>query len=266
MKFQNAKKRFEKICKDIKALKIQGAENVAIAGIKAYSIIPTEQSIKRLLSLRATEPALKRSLMHAKKFGTAAALNHFKASQDKINQNVLKIIKNNFVIFTHCHSNTAIRALIYAKKKGKKFSVVNTETRPLFQGRKTAIDLSKAGIKVTTMVDSGARIELQKADCMIIGCDAILRNGDAINKIGSGMFAQIASEMKKPVYIVTDSWKFSKEKVSIEERNFEEIWKIMKKNIRIENPAFEKVEHKYITAIISEMGILKPKEFAKKLK
>ena len=48
------------------------------------------------------------------------------------------------------------------KKHRKKFEVYNTETRPLFQGRKTAQELRKAKIKVTTFVDAAARVALTR--------------------------------------------------------------------------------------------------------
>ena len=52
------KKRFNKICKDIKDIKIQGARNIAKAALYAYSIYPSFSSKKKLLSLRPTEPML----------------------------------------------------------------------------------------------------------------------------------------------------------------------------------------------------------------
>lgn len=262
----NKKERFDRVCHDIKSIKIQGAESVAIAGLKAYNLVHTHDAIERLLSLRATEPALKNALDYAKRFSVSAALKHFKDSENVTNKLVSKLIKHNSVIFTHCHSSSVVDALIYAKKHGKRFSVLNTETRPLFQGRKTALELEKSGISVVTMVDAAARGEIKNADMMMIGCDAILKDGSVINKIGSGMFAEIAFDLKKPVYIVTDSWKFSSHNVKIEERNYNEIWKNAPKHVKIKNPAFERVERGFIAAIISELGILKPKEFSEKFK
>ena len=154
--------------------------------------------------------------------------------------------------------------MIYAKNKGKKFEVFNTETRPLLQGRKTAKELAKSGIKVTMVVDSAARDAIKNSDVMIIGADAVLSDGSVINKIGSGLFSQIAHDFKKQVYIAADSWKFSRKNVKIEERAYGEIWKKAPESVKIKNPAFERIEPKYITGIISELGILRPKDFVKK--
>lgn len=271
LKKENLRK-FKKICEDIKNIRIQGAESVAIAGLKAYLLIPSRKSIKKLLGLRPTEPALRNALVYAERFSVDKALKHFKDSEDITKKLVYDLVRNNSIIFTHCHSSSVVDALIYAKKHGRKFEVYNTETRPLYQGHKTARELAKAGIKVTTVIEAAARAALVKdsflkeSDAMLIGSDAIFSDGSIVNKIGSAMFAEIAYYHKIPVYIVTDSWKFSPHSLSIEERNFKEIWKRTPKDVKVKNPAFEKVEAEHITAIISELGALKPKEFVKKVK
>ena len=79
------------------------------------------------------------------------------------------------------------------------------------------------------------------------------------------MFAEIAYDKKKPVYIVADSWKYTKH-IKLEERDFHEVWKTSNKKIKIKNPAFEKIESRYIKAIISELGILRLDDFVKMIK
>ena len=271
IKMENKKKKFNKIVKNIKEVKIQGATNIAKSALQAYFLIPTISSKKKLISLRPTEPLLVNVL--DKKQSHKEILKHFSHTLEKINKFSLKLIKNNDVIFTHCHSTSVVNTLIYAKKKKKKFKVYNTETRPLYQGRKTVRELKKAGIKTTMFIDSAAMIALtktqgtKKVDKIFLGADALLKNG-IINKVGSAMFAKIAYENKIPVYIISDSWKFSSKDIKLEERDFNEVWKKLPKNskIKIRNPAFEFVPKKYITKIVSELGILKYNDFLKKVK
>ncbi len=252
------KKRFEKIARDIKDIKVQGARNIAKAALKAYSIFPTRAAKRRLLSLRPTEPMMDRVLSMAEKGKSLKEIRrHFKTAQDAINKKVFKIIKSGDVIFTHCHSTNVANALIYAKKHGKKFEVYNTETRPLYQGRKTAKQLKRAGIKVTMFVDSALGVALgkeagtKKADKVFLGADAILKNG-VINKIGSEVISRIARQERIPVYVIADSWKYATKRVPIEQRKLNEIWKRAPKGIKIKNPAFEFVLKKYITKVITE--------------
>ena len=264
-------KRFNKICENIRKIKIQGARNIAKAALYAYSLLPTKKAKNKLISLRPTEPMLVNVLSKLDKIQYKEILEHFDEAQRKINHYVSKLIKNNSVIFTHCHSTNVVQALIYAKKKGKKFEVYLTETRPLYQGHKTAKELKKARIKVTTFIHAAAAIALEKkqdtkkTDLVLLGADAILKSG-VINKVGSGMFTEIAKKHKIPVYIIADSWKYAPENVKIEERSFKEVWKKVPKHIKIRNPAFEKIPKQNIKAIISELGILTYRQFLKEVK
>src|SRR3989344_2657899 len=249
---------FNKILKDIKSIKIQGARNIAKAGLKAYLLSPFKSSKNKLLNSRPTEPMMHYVLDLAEKgIPQNQILGHFDYAQNKINSKVLKLIKNNSIIFTHCHSTNVINALVYARRKGKKFEVYNTETRPLFQGRKTSKELAKAGIKTTMFVDPALDDALtgkqgtKKPNMVFLGADALLKKG-VINKIGSELIAKIAKQNKIPVYIIADSWKYSKTKIPLEQRNLNEIWDNAPKNIKIKNPAFEFVDKKYIKKIITE--------------
>ena len=226
----NSKRKFNKIVSDIKKIRVQGARNVAKAALKAYFLIPSPKSKERLLASRPTEPMM---------------------------EHVLSLVKNNDAIFTHCHSTNVNNALIYAKKRGKKFEVYTTETRPLYQGRITALALRKAGIKVTIFVDSAVGIALskeqgtKKVSRVFLGADAITKKG-VINKVGSETVAKLARQEKIPVYIVGDSWKFTDKKIPTEQRELDEVWDRAPKGIRIKNPSFEFVDKKYITRIITE--------------
>ena len=260
-----------KSSRDIKSIKIQGARNVAKSALKAYHLIPTERSKKKLLKLRPTEPMLQNVLEKATTQPYKKVLAHFDEAQEKINKNVFQLINNHNVLFTHCHSTNVINALIYSKKKGKKFEVYNTETRPLFQGRRTAKELKRNKIKVTMFVDSALGIALskeqgtKKVNKIFLGADALTKKG-VINKVGSEVIAQIAKNQNIPFYIVADSWKYTNKDLSIEQRELNEVWDKALEHIKIKNPAFEFVDKKYITGIVTELGIMKYGEFVKKIK
>ena len=136
----NKRGKFSKIARDIKNLKIQGARSIAKAALEAYSLFPNAKTKYKLLSLRPTEPMMENVLDMAEKDKSLKEIHaHFDSAQQVINKKVFKLIKSGDVIFTHCHSTNVINALIYAKNKGKKFEIYNTETRPMFQGRKTSL-------------------------------------------------------------------------------------------------------------------------------
>ncbi|MBI2498644.1 hypothetical protein HYV88_00205 [Candidatus Woesearchaeota archaeon] len=257
----------KEVYRKIKSLEIQGAESIAIYGVKALSL--KDISVKELLNLRPTEPMLYNAIKFAEKNGIKKTLDYIKESKKKIIKLAHKKVGKK--VFTHCHSSTVVDTLKYAKNHSKKFEVFVSETRPRYQGRKTAEELSRAGIKVTTFVDSAAKSFIKKSDCVFLGMDAIITNNKwkitgIVNKVGSSMFAEIAYDNKIPVYILGNSWKYSPKKLKIEERDLKEIWEKIPKKIKVRNLAFDIIEPKHVKAIITELGILTPKQLMNKAK
>jgi len=77
--------KFNKICRDIKNIKIQGARNIAKKALEAYILFPTKESKEKLISLRPTEPMLQRVLKEASKKSPSSLISHFDFAQEKIN-------------------------------------------------------------------------------------------------------------------------------------------------------------------------------------
>ena len=255
----------QKVVADIKSLKIQGAQATAEAALRAWDAAKNKQQASKLLkAARPTEPMLFNAISTAERGADPKRLiEKFKSDKEKIYKFGADLIKNNSVVFTHCHSSTVTGILIEAKKQGKKFEVHNTETRPLYQGRLTAAALAKAGIKVYHYIDSAGLQAMKSADLFLIGADWIFPDGIA-NKIGTEMFAEDAYERKIPIYCCSHSWKFSTKKIAIENRDSKEVWANAPKNVEIKNPAFEIAESKHIRGVVSELGILSFKDFIKK--
>jgi ribose 1,5-bisphosphate isomerase len=142
-------------------------------------------------------------------------------------QNGVGILNYGDSVLTHCHSSSAVKTIIANKAGGKDFLVYNTETRPLYQGHKTAKDFLEAGMKITMVVDSSAPFILDRndpfgldIDAVIIGCDAIKLNGDIINKVGSYSIAHAAYDNKIPVYIAGNLLKTDvRDSIKIETRS-----------------------------------------------
>ena len=188
------------------------------------------------------------------------------------------LIKDGFTLLTHCNAGplatagygTALGVIKAAKEQGKKVSVFTTETRPLLQGaRLTTWELSQEGIPVTLITDSmaGYFMQQRKIDCVIVGADRIAANGDVANKIGTYTLAVLAKESEIPFYVAAptstiDLSLSSGNKIPIEERSPEEVTHIQgvpiaPEGIRAANPAFDVTPNSYITAIITEKGIIK---------
>jgi ribose 1,5-bisphosphate isomerase len=190
-------------------------------------------------------------------------LKNLEASKECIAEIGAKRIRDNSMVFTHCHSSTVTHLLSKAKEDGKAFEVVCTETRPVFQGRITAKELLALGVKTTFIVDSAARSFMRNADLVIVGADAITSEGNVINKIGTSTIALLAHEARKPFYVVAELLKFDPATVcgdyeQIEERSPDEVWKGAPEKLIVRNPAFDVTRRDFIHGIICEEGIIPP--------
>jgi ribose 1,5-bisphosphate isomerase len=279
----------------IRKLEVQGARNVAIAAIKALKALAEETQAETrkefmkelkaardtLFASRATEPLMRNAirwiisqvensgkvkvdaLAEVVSSSSSQFLKNLEASKECIAEIGAKRIRNNMVVFTHCHSSTVTHILRKAKEDRKTFEVVCTETRPVFQGRITAKEMLAFGVKTTFIVDSAARSFMRNADIVIVGADAITSEGNVINKIGTGTIALLAHEARKPFYVVAELLKFDPATVcgdyeQIEERSPDEVWKGAPEKLVVRNPAFDVTRRDFIHGVICEEGIIPP--------
>jgi methylthioribose-1-phosphate isomerase len=190
-----------------------------------------------------------------------------------------RLLKDRTRVLTHCNAGalatggygTALGVVRSAVEAGKRIEVLADETRPFLQGaRLTAWELVEAGIPVTVIADNAAGYFMQqgKVDAVIVGADRIAANGDVANKIGTYMVAVLAKTHKIPFYVaaplstIDPSVKTGKE-IPIEKRDDQEVTHFKGKRTvpdgaAAENPAFDVTPHRYVSAIITEKGVIKP--------
>ena len=198
----------------------------------------------------------------------------------QIGENALTLLKPDMGILTHCNAGTiatakygtALAPIYLGQERGYNFRVFADETRPLLQGaRLTSWELNEAGIDVTLICDNMASIVMKNGwiDVVVVGCDRVAANGDTANKIGTSGVAILAKEYGIPFYVhaplstIDLATKTGKD-IHIELRPVEEIYKtwyikpMAPEGIKAYNPAFDVTDAKYITAIITEKGIVYP--------
>jgi len=196
-----------------------------------------------------------------------------------------KLIKNRATVLTHCNAGalatagygTALGVIRAAIEEGKKIKVFADETRPFLQGsRLTAWELMKDGIDTTLITDNMSGYIMKKGliDAVIVGADRIAANGDVANKIGTYSVAVLAKEHKIPFYVAApistiDLKIKSGDSIPIEERDIREVTHIKDipiapNAVKVKNPAFDVTPNRFVTAIITEKGIVR-KPFGKNL-
>jgi ribose 1,5-bisphosphate isomerase len=281
--------------KDIKSIKIQGATNLAEAAIKALEHVAKTSKAKTksqmvselekakilLYATRPTEPLMRNSLRFIvanakesklediddlRKLVSVAGkdiLDKIEDAKKRISEFAGNKIEEGMTVFTHCHSSTVIGAFKHAKAQGKKFSVICTESRPLFQGRTTAKELINMGIPVSMIIDSNVSAHIKKADMVLVGADLITSDMNFVNKVGTQNVAYGAKRVGIPLYVCTDLAKYDPETMfgkteEIEQRSPDEVWKGAPKKLKIVNPAFDVVPRELATAYITQEGVLAP--------
>jgi methylthioribose-1-phosphate isomerase len=196
-----------------------------------------------------------------------------------IGQNGLALIKPGARILTHCNAGwlataeygTALAPLYLAHEKGIDFTVYVDETRPLLQGsRLTAWELAQAGIEVTVICDSvaGHLMSLGRIDLVITGADRIGANGDTANKIGTYSLARLARDHGIAFYVAAPASTFDLSiadgsEIPIEQRGAEEVTngfgrRTAPEDVKVYSPAFDVTPAEFITAIITELGVIQP--------
>ncbi len=286
---------YEEVAYAIKDMVVRGAPAIGITA--AYGMAQAwlqKQDIQKVYeTLKNTRPTahdlfyalnlMKKSIENGEDAVKVAEsyANDIISRCERIGDHGEKLIKDGFRILTHCNAGalavgdwgTATAPIRKAHRNGKKIFVWVDETRPRLQGaRLTAWEMLQEGIDHAIIADNAAGHFMQRGevDMVIVGADRIARNGDVANKIGTYEKAVLAKENGIPFYVAApvSTFDFSIESgadIPIEERSENEVLfcrecRIAPEGSAARNPAFDVTPARYITGIITEMGIFKPEE------
>jgi methylthioribose-1-phosphate isomerase len=203
------------------------------------------------------------------------------ALNERMGTHGARLIEDGDTILHHCNTGalaavdfgTALGVVFAACRQGKRLRVLVNETRPRLQGaRLTAWELQQAGIPFDLITDSAAGFFLGRGEVnlCLVGADRVAANGDVANKIGTYALAVVAKENGVPFYSVVptstvDLSLTHGDQIPIEERGADEVLDIQVKGeratphgITARNPAFDVTPNKYLTAIVTENGIVRP--------
>jgi methylthioribose-1-phosphate isomerase len=191
------------------------------------------------------------------------------------------LVEDGDTILHHCNTGalaavdfgTALGVVFAAHEQGKQVHVLVDETRPRLQGaRLTAWELGQAGISYEIIADGAAGHFLHRGqvNLCLVGADRVAANGDVANKIGTYSAAVLAHENGVPFYSVVptstvDLSLATGDLIPIEERSPDEVLGLQMggegvtpAGARARNPAFDVTPHRYLTAIITENGVVRP--------
>ncbi len=179
-----------------------------------------------------------------------------------------ELFEDGDTILTHCNtSGELLLTARFCRTQTKGLSFFATETRPYFQGRLTAWELSADGFDVTLIPDNRVASLLYAGRCckVITGADRVALNGDIVNKTGTRQLAMLAHRFGIPFYafVQEPGTTATGEDVPIEYRDRMEVVRFRGEDVYPVGtdafyPAFDMTPHRYITALITFEKILRP--------
>ena len=177
------------------------------------------------------------------------------------------LIRDGAAVLTHSRSSTVLAAFLEAKRRGRDFSVVATESRPMLEGRIFAKAIASQDIRVTLIADAAASLAMEQVDLVMVGADKITPV-NLVNKIGTQMIALAARERGLPVYALCDTSKFIREDYfgpGIRDLGgANELWLEAPRGVAVVNRCFEPTPLAFFTGIVTEDGALSIKEVARR--
>jgi methylthioribose-1-phosphate isomerase len=270
------------VAEAIRRLAIRGAPLIGVAAGYGVALDPGGAEV-----LKAARPtavnlayAVDRVYAAADRLAEARAIHaEEEAASGAIAEHGAELLGGARRILTHCNTGalaapgrgTAFAVIAELHDRGMLTGVVATESRPLLQGaRLTAYELGRYGIPHELIVDSAAAglIAAGTVDAVIVGCDRVAANGDVANKVGTYPLALAAHAAGVPFVVAGPTSTIDLDcptgrDIVIEERDPDEVrtaagQALAPAGTRCRNPAFDVTPARYITALVTERGVLQP--------
>ncbi|KUH32175.1 translation initiation factor IF-2B subunit alpha [Thermococcus celericrescens] len=167
-----------------------------------------------------------------------------------------ELIDENEVVITHSFSSAVLEIFKAARRKGKHFRVILTESAPDYEGIALARELDSIGVPFEVITDAQLGLFARKATLALVGADNVTRDGAAVNKAGTYLLALACHDNGVPFYVAAESFKLHPElssgDVEIVERPY------VRQGYRVRNMLFDVTSWRYVRGIITEFGILVP--------
>lgn len=130
-------------------------------------------------------------------------------------------IEDGDVVLTYGHSLVVKDALLKAHET-KQFSVVVVDSRPLFEGKKLAKDLTKAGVSCSYVLINALSYVMKDVTTVFLGAHSMLSNGLLYARIGTAMVTMSAKTRNVPVLVLCETIKFT-DRVQLDSVTYNEL-------------------------------------------
>ncbi|KAJ1918083.1 translation initiation factor eIF-2B subunit alpha [Mycoemilia scoparia] len=199
-----------------------------------------------------------------------------------------QFIRDGHTILVHSYSRAILSLLKKAADQNKRFRVYVTESRPDCSGIKTAQELRSLDIPTKVILDTAVGYIIEKVDLVLVGAEGVVENGGLINKVGTYQLAIVAKEAKKPLYALTESYKFVRlyplnqydlpstnpalltfedcdndndddiQNGASEKNALKDTSSSLESQIQLQNPTLDYTPPEYITFLFTNLGVMTP--------
>ena len=167
---------------------------------------------------------------------------------------------------TYSYSSTVLAALAAARSRLAR--VIVSEGRPGYEGRVVAERLARMRIGVTLVIDAALSEQVEAADLVVVGADAVLARA-YVNKVGTRQLQEQARARRKPFYILADTSKFLPAGLAgfhrLEAAPGGELWRDAPAGVVVLNRSFESIPFERGVTLLTERGALTPAEVRARL-
>ncbi len=190
-----------------------------------------------------------------------------RAAADSIASNATEVIRG--TVITLSYSSTVLRAIEACWMRDLLSGVLVAESRPLFEGRRTAADLASKGIPVALITDAQIGVFVSMANVAVVGADTLMAGGAVINKAGTLLLALAARRAHVPLYVLAGTQKIApapgrhhRMPFIIEEKDPEEVLPEPIEGVAVRNSYFDLTPGRYVTSYVTEDGLLTREEIS----
>lgn len=188
-------------------------------------------------------------------------LKKLQEARGKVGKLASSFIVDGSRVLTHSKSRVVLKAFKEAASANKRFEVFVTKSSPDSSGEEMAKNVRDLGIRCTVILDSAVGYVMEQVDMVMVGAEGVVESGGIINKVGSYSMALCAREMKKPFYVLTESFKFSR-LFPLNQRDLPNEFKYrsstLDKDLRDEHPMVDYTPPANISLLFTDIGILTP--------
>ncbi|XP_047026173.1 translation initiation factor eIF-2B subunit alpha [Helicoverpa zea] len=190
-------------------------------------------------------------------------LNTLLEARSKVVKESMPFITDGCSILTHSRSRVVLQAMLEAAKANKRFKVYVTMSSPDNSGILMHKQLVAAGVDATLILDAAMGYIMEQVDMVMIGAEGVTESGGIINKIGTYSLGMAALDLRKPVYVLAESFKFSRI-YPLNQRDlpneFKYLSSVLKsgKDLTTQHPLVDYTPPLYITLLFTDIGMLTP--------